>query len=60
MIDAGIGIEVLSGIASATVFGYLAIDRLLSFLRTHDLKPFVIYRIVLAAIVVGLVLARRA
>jgi undecaprenyl pyrophosphate phosphatase UppP len=47
------------GFLTSTVFGLIAIAGLLRFLRTRTYRPFAIYRIVLAAIIVATVLARR-
>lgn len=41
----------LLGIISSAVVGYLAIRFLLRFIQTHTLRPFAIYRIILAIIV---------
>jgi undecaprenyl-diphosphatase len=46
------------GFAASAVFGLIAIVWLLSYVRTHTYRPFAIYRIVLAAIVVAVALAR--
>jgi undecaprenyl-diphosphatase len=46
------------GFAASAFFGLLAIVGLLSFVRTHTYRSFAIYRIVLAAIVVAVALAR--
>jgi undecaprenyl-diphosphatase len=46
------------GFAASAVFGLLAIVWLLSYVRTHTYRPFAIYRIVLAAVVVAVALAR--
>ncbi len=45
------------GIVTSFVFGYAAIAWLLKFLRTGTLTPFVVYRIALAALIVGLIAA---
>jgi undecaprenyl-diphosphatase len=42
------------GFLSALVFSYLAIDFLLRFLRRHTFYPFAIYRLILAAFILGL------
>ncbi len=54
----GIGAQLGWGFASSTVFSLLAIVGLLSFLRTHTYRPFAIYRIVLAVIVIAVAVAR--
>jgi undecaprenyl-diphosphatase len=46
------------GFAASAVFGLIAIVWLLSYVRTHTYRPFAIYRIVLAGIVVAVALAR--
>jgi len=42
------------GFLSALVFSYLTIDFLLRFLRRHTFYPFAIYRLLLAAVILGL------
>ena len=54
----GLATELGWGFASSTIFGFLAIVGLLRFLRTHSYRPFAIYRIVLAAIVIAVAAAR--
>jgi undecaprenyl-diphosphatase len=46
------------GFAASTIFGFLAIVGLLRFLRTHSYRPFAIYRIVLAVIVIAVAAVR--
>ena len=46
------------GFTASAVFGLLAIVGLLHFVRTHSYRSFAIYRIVLAAVVVAVALAR--
>ena len=41
----------------AFIFGYLSIAFLLRFLATHSMLVFVVYRLVLGAIVIGLTAA---
>lgn len=41
----------LTGFMSSAVFGFLSIKFLLSFLRTSNLLPFVVYRLVLALLI---------
>ncbi|MCS6862549.1 MAG: undecaprenyl-diphosphate phosphatase [Abditibacteriales bacterium] len=48
----GAMITLVLGILSAAVAGYLAIGFLLNYLRRSSLAPFVVYRIVLAVVVV--------
>jgi undecaprenyl-diphosphatase len=52
--DTGAGSLILATVL-AFVFGYLSIAFLLRYLTTHDLTPFVIYRVVLGVIVLSLV-----
>ena len=54
----GLAAQLGWGFVASTVFGLLAIVGLLRFLRTHSYKPFAIYRIVLAAIVIAVYVAR--
>jgi undecaprenyl-diphosphatase len=50
------GLDVyLVGLVSAGIVGYVAIAFLLRYLRTNTLIPFVIYRVALGLIVLGLV-----
>lgn len=58
IVQAGSGAQLLAGIISAAVFGYLAIDRLLRYLQTRDVTPFVVYRLALASAVIGYTLTR--
>jgi undecaprenyl-diphosphatase len=51
---------VLVGMATAAVFGFLAIRLLLAYVRTRDYRPFVFYRFAFALLVWGLLLARSA
>ena len=46
------------GFTASAVFGLIAIAGLLSYVRTHTYRPFAIYRIALAVLVVVVVLAR--
>ncbi|HWC31462.1 MAG TPA: undecaprenyl-diphosphatase UppP [Dehalococcoidia bacterium] len=56
--EAAGGLDVyLVGLVSAGVVGYLAVAFLLRYLRTNTLMPFVIYRVVLGVVVLGLVAA---
>ncbi len=54
----GLAAQLGWGFAASTIFGFLAIVGLLRFLRTHSYRPFAIYRIVLAAIVIAVAAAR--
>jgi undecaprenyl-diphosphatase len=47
------------GFAASAVFGLIAIVWLLSYVRNHSYRPFAIYRIALAALVVAVALERR-
>jgi undecaprenyl-diphosphatase len=51
---------VLLGMAAAAVSGFLAIRFLLRYVRTHDYRPFVYYRLLFSLVVVAVLLARRA
>ncbi|MEN6357609.1 MAG: undecaprenyl-diphosphatase UppP [Armatimonadota bacterium] len=46
------------GFASAAIFGYIAIHFLISFLRKNSMTAFVVYRIVFAALMVGVFLLK--
>ncbi len=59
--EAGVAVEMVPlvvGMAAAFVTGLLAIGFLLRWLRTHPMTIFIVYRLVLAAIIVVAVLAR--
>ena len=47
------------GMASAAVFGFLAIRLLLGYVRRHDYRPFVYYRLLFGLVVLAVLLARR-
>jgi len=47
---------VLTGMAVSAVTGYLCIKYFLRFLKTHSFTPFVVYRIVLAGVILWFVL----
>lgn len=47
-----------AGMVSAAVFGYLTIKYFLRFISKNSLHPFIIYRIVIGAIILGLILLR--
>lgn len=51
--------SLLLGMASAAVFGILAIRLLLRYVRTRDYAPFVVYRFALALLVFGVALVRQ-
>jgi undecaprenyl-diphosphatase len=50
---------VVLGMLTAAVFGLLSIRVLLRYVRTRDYSPFVLYRLALAALVVGVFLVRQ-
>ncbi len=58
LFEAGLGGEgvfsLVLGVTSAFLSGYLAIDLLLKYLQTHSLKLFIVYRILLGALLLGL------
>jgi undecaprenyl-diphosphatase len=51
---------VWAGMAAAALFGFLSIRLLLAYVRKRDYAPFVVYRLLFAAVVVGVLLARRS
>lgn len=59
LLRSGLSAQVGWGFLSSAVFGLIAIAGLLRFLRTRTYRPFAIYRIVLAAIILATALARR-
>jgi undecaprenyl-diphosphatase len=46
----------VAGVVSAAVVGYLTIGGLLRFLRTHSTMSFVVYRVALAGVLIGLMI----
>jgi undecaprenyl-diphosphatase len=58
LFEPGHGLEVAAGMAAAAVFGFASIRFLLAYVRTRDYLPFVYYRLLFAALVVGVLLAR--
>ena len=59
--DAGVPVDVLPllvGMLSSFVAGIFAISILLRYLRTHSLTVFVIYRFILAGIVLAFLVTR--
>jgi undecaprenyl-diphosphatase len=59
--DAGVGVSIVPlvvGMVAALVSGLLAIHFMLGYLRRRSLNVFVVYRFVLAAIVLGVALTR--
>ena len=53
-------LPVMVGMATAAVFGFLAIRVLLAYVRTRDYRPFVVYRFAFAILVWAVLLARSA
>ena len=51
----GFGSQFFWGFVASAISGYLVISFLLSYLRRHDFTPFVIYRLAVAATVIGLI-----
>ena len=45
------------GVAAAAASGFVAIDALLGYVRRHDYSPFVVYRLVVALFVAGLIVS---
>jgi undecaprenyl-diphosphatase len=45
----------LWGVLSAAVSGYLVIWGLLAYLRTRDFMPFVVYRVAVTLLVLGVI-----
>jgi undecaprenyl-diphosphatase len=60
LFEPGHGAQVLAGMAVAAIFGFASIRFLLAYVRTRDYRPFVYYRLLFAAVVAGVLLARRA
>jgi undecaprenyl-diphosphatase len=56
-IPAGVGGPMAVGIAAAAVSGFAAIWGMLRYLQTHNYDIFVLYRLVVAIVVVGLIVA---
>jgi undecaprenyl-diphosphatase len=54
-LPAGMGGPFLWGTISTAVSGFLVIAFLLSYLRTHDFLPFLVYRLAVAALVLGII-----
>jgi undecaprenyl-diphosphatase len=53
----GYGTQFLAGFMAAAVSGFLVIWFLLRYLRTHDFLIFMIYRLAVAALVIGLIVS---
>jgi len=60
LFEPGHGIQVLAGMVAAALFGFASIRFLLAYVRTHDYRPFVYYRLLFAALVATVLLVRRA
>lgn len=58
LFHSGLASQLGWGFAAAAVFGVLAIAGLITFVRTRTYRPFAIYRIALAALVVAIALVR--
>jgi len=58
LVHEGLDWSVGLGFISAAVFGFLAIAVLIRYVRTRDYVIFAVYRLVVAAIVIGVFLAR--
>ncbi len=58
LFHSGLGPQLGWGFAASAFFGLIAIAGLLSFVRTHTYRPFALYRIALAVIVVIIALAQ--
>jgi len=56
-LPAGMGGPFLWGTISSAISGFLVIAFLLSYLRKHDFLPFLIYRLAVAALVLGIIAA---
>jgi undecaprenyl-diphosphatase len=58
LLHTGLAAQLGWGFTASAIFGVLAIAGLLSFVRNNTYRPFAIYRIALAVLVVGIALAR--
>lgn len=58
VLHSGLTAQLGWGFVASAAFGVLAIAGLLSFVRTRTYRPFAIYRIVLAIVVVGIAVSR--
>jgi undecaprenyl-diphosphatase len=56
-LPAGMGGPFLWGTISSAISGFLVIAFLLSYLRKHDFLPFLVYRLAVAALVLGIIAA---
>jgi undecaprenyl-diphosphatase len=60
LFEPGQGVQILAGMVTAAIFGFASIRFLLAYVRTRDYRPFVYYRLLFAALVAAVLLARRA
>jgi undecaprenyl-diphosphatase len=60
LFEPGHGVQVLAGMAAAAIFGFASIRFLLAYVRTRDYRPFAYYRLLFAAVVGAVLLARGA
>jgi undecaprenyl-diphosphatase len=58
LFEPGQGLPILAGIVTAAIFGFASIRFLLAYVRTRDYRPFVYYRLIFAALVAAVLLAR--
>jgi undecaprenyl-diphosphatase len=58
LFEPGQGLAILAGIVTAAAFGFASIRFLLAYVRTRDYRPFVYYRLLFAAVVAAVLLAR--
>jgi undecaprenyl-diphosphatase len=59
LLHSAMNADVLIGFAAATIFGIAAIAGLIRFVRTRTYASFALYRLIVAALVIGLFLMRR-
>jgi undecaprenyl-diphosphatase len=59
LIHEGITGDVVAGFVTAAIFGVIAIVGLIRYVRTRTYEPFAWYRVILAALVIGIYLMRR-
>jgi len=58
ILHAGIDATLVSGFVAAAVFGLISIAALVKFVQTRSYKPFALYRILAAVVVIGLAYSR--
>ena len=58
LVHAGLGAQIGWGFAASAFFGLIAIAGLLSFVKSNTYRPFALYRIALAALVIAIALGR--